>query len=137
MAVTITEYDQFKNMALNGLDWDTSVLKIALFTGSHVPDLANTALAELLNECVGTGYVAGGEEVPNRSIASGIVSCDQATWAALTVNVRHVVLYVEGVLGGITNPVLLDYDLGSELALVDVPWSFGWVNSQLYQLTAA
>ena len=55
MAVTITEYDQFKDILLNGLDWDTDVLKIALFTGSHTPAITDTSYDDLTNECTGTG----------------------------------------------------------------------------------
>jgi len=135
MAVTTTEYDQFKDIVLNGVDWDSTPLKIALFTDSHVPNNADTTFGSLSNESSGSGYTAGGETIPNRGISGGVVTGDPVTWSSLTIGVRYVVLYADATIGGVNKPVLLRYDLGSELTLNAVPWSFSWENNKIYKLT--
>lgn len=135
MAVTITEYDQFKDMALQGLDWDTDELKIALFTDTHTPATTATSFDDLTNECAGTGYTAGGSVLGNRAITAGAVTTDPVSWAEITVNVRYVMLYSTVTLGGVANPLLLIYDLGSELTLNAIPWAFSWAANTLYELT--
>ena len=135
MAVIITEYTQFKDIALNNLDWDSTDLKLSLFTNSHTPNNADTTFASLANESSGTGYTAGGESLTSKAILSGVVTCDPVTWASLDILVRYAILYANGTIGGIASPVLLRYDLGSELTLSSVPWSFSWVNNEIYKLT--
>lgn len=135
MAVTVTEYDQLNDIILNGLDWDTDQLKAALFTGTHTPDSTETSYDNLLNECTGTNYTAGGEIVPTVAISGGIVTADPVSWTDVTITVRYVVLYTTVTINTIANPVLLIYDLGSEIVLSEVPWSFSWASNQILQLS--
>jgi hypothetical protein len=135
MAVTVTKFDHYEDMVLGGLDWDTDTLMLALFTSSFTPDTAETSFGNLTNECTGTGYTAGGEAVTNVAKESGVVTADPVSWAEITVSARYAVLYTTATIDGITNPVLLVYDFGSELTLSAIPWSFSWASNILYQLT--
>lgn len=137
MAVTTQEFNHFKDVCLDDLDWNTTELKIALIEDSYAVDLTDTLITELTtsHECSGTGYTAGGKVLAGLTITNGQVTVNPATWTGLTANVRYVALYANGTVHGLTNPLLLLYDLGSTLNLAAVDWTFSWTSNILYELT--
>jgi len=137
MAVTTQEFNHFKDVCLDDLDWNTTELKIALIEDTYVPDLADTLITDLTtsHECSGTGYAAGGKTLAGLTITNGQVTVNPATWTGLTSNVRYVALYANGTVHGLSSPVLLLYDLGSTLNLAGVDWTFSWTSNILYELT--
>jgi len=135
MPVTTQEYNHFKDVCLDDLDWNTTPLKIALLLDAHTPNLADTVLADVIaDECSGTGYVSGGATLDGLTITNGQVTVNPETFTALSVSVRYVVLYASGTVHGLTNPLLLIYDLGSVVTLSAVDWTFSWTGNVLYEL---
>ena len=137
MAVTTQEFNHFKDVCLDDLDWNTTELKIALIEDTYAVDLTDTLITELTtsHECSGVGYTAGGKVLAGLTITNGQITVNPATWTGLTSNVRYVVLYANGTVHGLSSPVLLLYDLGSTLNLAAVDWTFSWTSNILYELT--
>ncbi len=137
MAVTTQEFNHFKDVCLDDLDWNTTELKIALIEDTYAVDLTDTLITELTtsHECSGAGYTPGGKVLAGLTITNGQITVNPATWTGLTSNVRYVALYANGTVHGLASPVLLLYDLGSTLNLADVDWTFSWTSNILYELT--
>jgi hypothetical protein len=136
MTVTTNEYTHFKDVCLDDLDWNTTPLKIALVEDSYTLSLAHTLASDVLisHECSGAGYTAGGNTLAGLTITNGQVAVNPSAWTGLTVNVRYVLLYASGTIHGLTNPVLLLFDLGSILNLSAVDWTFSWTSNVIYEL---
>ena len=95
-------YNSFKAKIGDGsIDWDTSVIKVALVTSSYVPDAdTHTIFAtHVTNEVVGTGYTAGGATLttiaPTVDIVNDVAKydADDVTWPSSTITARGAVVY--------------------------------------------
>lgn len=92
--------------------------RIALFTNAANLDATTTAYTTS-GEVVGTGYVAGGNNLTNVApVASGttaIVDFADTTWATATITARGALIYnsTPGI-GGLTNPSCVVLDFGSD-----------------------
>lgn len=106
-------------------------IKMLLTTSTYVPDTTNTGntvLANITNELAnGNGYTTGGVALSTPTVAAFSTtgfkfSTGNASWTASGVGIpawRNAVVYVEGVLWGVTSP-LLGYFLGDS-APADIP----------------
>lgn len=102
MAVSANLYGNFLLKALNKeIDWDTDVIKLMLCTALTIDQDGDIYLADVVRtEASGTGYVAGGQALANKSInytgATNVIKldADDVIWANSTIpNVTHAILY--------------------------------------------
>jgi hypothetical protein len=106
----------FKQNLLSGLEnfatGTTQVYKIALYTADAELNAA-TLEYTILNEVVGTGYVAGGEIlipiVPASSGSTAYVSFNNAVWLASSFLCRGALIY-----NSTTNAAVAVLDFGSD-----------------------
>lgn len=130
MATIVEEFNQAKQIIRKyGLDGRT--LKLALVSGIYVFDATDVAWAEIsANEISGTGYVAGGATVAGVTVsAAGVIDATDVAWAGATITFRRAILYVSGVLGALTNPVLLSYlydNTPADVAVVGTTFTHIW-----------
>lgn len=77
-------------------DFDTDVLKIALYTSSATLDATTTAYSAT-NEVTGTGYSAGGNTLAGAVIATSgttaYVDFNDSTWVSSTITARGALIY--------------------------------------------
>ncbi len=102
MAVSAQPYGTFlTDLGTGAHNLNTDTDKVALLTPSYVPDLDNhDTLSDVnANELTGTGYTAGGVELPGRALNyapmnnSATLTADPVSWDSLTGTVRYAVVY--------------------------------------------
>lgn len=94
-------FNAFKKNIMNGsIDLDTDTIKIALVTSAYTPDQdADEDMADIDNEVVGAGYVAGGATLANKVVSAdntdneGVFDADDASWANSTITARGALIY--------------------------------------------
>lgn len=123
MAITVERYSQLGKMIVHGAA--TGTLKMMLVDDTYVFSATHTALADVsAAEITGIGYTAGGNILANILIASDAVGfaidSDDVTWVNLTATFRRAIIYYEGTLDLVTNPVLISYLLDNTPADITV-----------------
>ena len=101
MAITAFLYNQSKLRPFNGNgdDWDeASALKVALFTDTYTPALADTLYSSLSGEvATGNGYTTGGEVLAGTSFAGTttvVFDASDTTWTfSASKTMRYAVIY--------------------------------------------
>lgn len=93
-------YSKFPQYVSNKqIDFDTDVIKVALFTSSFTPNQdSDTLYSGLSNEVAnGNGYTTGGATLANASISqsSNVVTLDgdDVVWSSSTITARYGVIY--------------------------------------------
>ena len=138
MAVTIYPYSEFaKSLAEKQIDFDTDVIKVALFTNSHTPNQdADTLYSGLTNEVAnGNGYTTGGATLASASITktANVTKLDgeNVTWSSSTITARYAVIYDSG------NSELIAYvDFGEDFSSSNSDFTITWNASGIVTLTA-
>lgn len=107
MAVTATKYTHAHKILANQGDWNSNTIKLALVTSSYTFSAAHTLWADAsANEvATGNGYTTGGATMTCTASDTGLDSVD-VTWTSLTKTFRGAVMYIEGTIETLTNPVL-------------------------------
>ncbi len=103
MAITAKPYAAFFTTLLGAQTSPANdPMNVALLAPSYTPNIALHADYGAVsgNEITGTGYTAGGKELPNWAMGSydgtlqGVtLTADNLTWATLTATVRYAVYY--------------------------------------------
>jgi hypothetical protein len=111
MAVTATKYTHAHKILTNQGDWNSNTVKFALVTSSYTFSAAHTVWADASSYEVasGSGYTTGGATV-TCTASNTALGASNTTFTALTKTFRGAVLYIEGTIEGLTNP-LLEYIL--------------------------
>lgn len=106
-------------MAQGGLALATDTIKVLLVTDSYVPNVdTHLYLTAITNEVVGTGYVAGGKTLANKTVAVDLVNdraafdADDVTWATSSIVARGAVIYKDTGTPA-TSPVITYLDFGA------------------------
>lgn len=94
-------YNSFKRDIMNGsIDLDTDTIKLMLVTSTYVPNQdTHTKRSDITNEVTGTGYVAGGFALVNKSVTqnnttdAGVFTADAINIPNATITARGCVLY--------------------------------------------
>ena len=95
-------YNSFKKAIGDGtIDWDTTVIKVALVTSAYTPDIdADTDFStHITNEVTGDGYTAGGATLANPTVTVDTTNDwaeydgDPITWSTSTITARGAVVY--------------------------------------------
>ena len=116
-------YNSFKRDIANGsIDLDTDTIKLMLVTSTYVPNQdTHTKRSDITNEVTGTGYVAGGFALVNKSVTqnnttdAGVFTADAINIPNATITARGCVLYKSR--GGVESAdELIAYgDFGSDI----------------------
>lgn len=116
MAATLSFYNQFYAMQWCGLDFDSETIKVMLLDSTYTFDATDADTSDVLGAGTspevpnGDGYTTGGETVGNTEVvATGTSTAlmgDDVTWTELTATFRYAVYYIDGEVGGVTDPVL-------------------------------
>ena len=117
MASSITPYTHFWNMvATNGLDLDTSQIRIRLVTSGYTFSAAHTQWDNGANNgtdpsynevTTGSGYTTGGIQLINPVVTATNIDYDDVTWTALTQTFRADLAVAVGTFGGVVDLSLL------------------------------
>lgn len=139
MAVTAKLYGlTYATLADAQIDWAADTIKCALLDSGYAPnqdthDFFDDVSAE---EVAGSGYVAGGVTLANRSVAYDAgtnevrLLADDAQWDPSTITARFAVIYKD-TGNPATSPLISYVDFGqdriSEGALFEIAWASGVV----------
>lgn len=96
-------YNSFKRDIMNGsIDLDTDTIKVALVTSTYTVDQdLHVDFGDITNEVVGTGYVARGDALANKTVTvdnvdnEGVFDADDTTWASSTITARGAIIYLD------------------------------------------
>ena len=118
MASELSFYDTFLELQWAGLNLSGADIRVALltdaytFAATHADYAAVLASGTGIELATGDGYTAGGALIPDISVdvtgdpKATVLSGGNVTWSALTATFRYALYYIDGVQGGITDPVL-------------------------------
>jgi hypothetical protein len=117
MASELSFYDVFYALQWSGLDLGSETVKVILVKSDYTFDAQHETYAEvlasgtLLEVANGSGYATGGETIGSAAVTveTGpltVFSGDDVTWTALTATFRYAIYYIDGTVGGYTDPVL-------------------------------
>ena len=115
------KYNFGKGELINGgIDLDTDTIKVALVTSAYTPDIdLHDDFADITNEVVGTGYVAGGQALATKSVTVddtndlAYFDADDVTWSSSTITARGAVLYKDTGTPA-TSTLIAYFDFGSD-----------------------
>lgn len=107
MAVTFTKYTHTHKILTNQGDWNSNTIKLALVTSSYIFSATHTQWSDASTYEVsnGNGYTTGGATMTCSS-DNIMLDATDVTFTALTKTFRGAVMYIEGTIETITNPVL-------------------------------
>lgn len=124
-------YNSFKKAIGDGtIDWETTVLKVALVTSVYTPDIdAHTDFTtHVTNEVAdGNGYSSGGEILTTPVVTADLVndwaeySGDNITWGTSTITARGAVVYAS--VGG---DLVCYVDFGTDKSSSNGDFTINW-----------
>ncbi|MEI7635870.1 MAG: hypothetical protein WCJ37_01080 [Syntrophus sp. (in: bacteria)] len=122
MASELTFYSKAKQFMLDGtLDLDANTIKLMLVTSVYTFDVAHEVLADvkaspdpevLAVASPDNGYTAGGETLVSAAVthtdapSQAKFDAEDVTWTSLTATFRYGILYAEGTLNGVVDPLI-------------------------------
>lgn len=121
------------------IDFNSDTIKVMLTTSSYVPNQDSHQYKDVsvTNECVGSGYTAGGATMtgPAMSYDAGSntvkFSGGNVAWPGNTVSARRAVIYDD--TPGSNKPLLAYIDFGED----KIPLSITWSPSGVFSATVA
>ena len=116
----------YLNLHLGNIDLANHDIKVMLSDSSITPDQANAEIpADVVNEVVGTGYVAGGKSLANKLLfTSGdtvVFDADDVLWATSTITARHAHIY-DATANLLIGFISADADVSSTSGDFTIPW---------------
>lgn len=108
MATTFTKYTHTHRRFMDGtFDWDTDTFKLALVTSGYTFSPAHTVWADAsANEvATGDGYTTGGATLTT-SITNSMLDADDVVFSSLDKTFRGAVIYKEGTVNTLVNPLV-------------------------------
>lgn len=144
MSSTTTVYDALRKYLMDGtLDLDNNTIKVALVASGYTFSAAHTVWANVsANEvAAGSGYTTGGIALAGKAVTFtgpvGKFAADSPIWTGLSKTFRYAVIYAEGTLNGVVNPliacVLLD-DTPADVVVVAVDYVLQWSGAGILSL---
>lgn len=145
MAVSGKMYGSAISKAFNKeVDWDTDTIKVALVSSAYVPNQDTHDYFDDVsaNEVTGTGYVAGGVTLANKTNTydgatnTNKLDANDITWASSTITARYAIIYVA--TGVSTTSTLLGYvDFGQDESSTDGNFTVVWNASGIFNTVVA
>lgn len=107
MSVTMTRYTHSHKILTNQGDWNSNTIKLALVLNTYTFDESHTQWSDVSTHEVtsGSGYTTGGATMTCSS-TNTMLDADDFTFTNLTKTFRSAVMYIEGTVESITNPLL-------------------------------
>jgi hypothetical protein len=138
MAVTFTKYTHTHKILTNQGDWNSNTIKLALVLDTYVFSAGHTVWADASSYEVatGNGYTTGGATV-TCTASNTALSSSNVTWTTLTKTFRGAVLYINGTIESLTNPVLayiLFNDTPEDTVVTGVDFPVIWNASGVFTL---
>lgn len=115
-------FNSFKRDIMNGsIDLDTDTIKVMLVTSSYTPNQdTHTKRSDITDEVAGTGYVAGGAALANKTVTvdntdnEGVFDADDLSWSTATITARGAVLYKSRGGAASADELLCYFDFGAD-----------------------
>lgn len=141
MADVIAKYDIFwPNLWSGKYLWETEVWRVAFLADTYPPDLAgDTTFADVAAHQI-TGainYPVGGPAIQNKTVDKAKADGDNITLAQLTATFRYIVLYQDGTVGGVVQPLGGYYEpvAGSNVVIQSSDYLIEWPTAGIFVLT--
>ena len=136
------KYNAGKVALINGgIDLDTDTIKLALVTSSYTPDIdLHEDFADITNEVVGTGYVAGGQALTTKSVVVDNTNdlakfdADDVTWGTSTITARAGILYKDTGTPA-TSTLIAYFDFVSDKSSSAGDFTVSWDSNGILTLT--
>lgn len=142
MAATSLVYNgAVTSFANKEIDWGTDTIKCMLVTSGYtVSQTTHRYVSDVSNEIVGTGYIAGGKALTNKTEAFvGQVKrfdADDVVWTNSTITARGAVVYVD--TGNSSTSALICFvDFGRDVDTVEGDFTVAWDPTGLFTATVA
>ncbi len=145
MAVTAYVYGNFMKNVLSGkvVDWINHPIKVMLCASTYVPDQDNhQTKADVTGEVTGTGYIAGGAALANKTITydaatnATILDADDVVWPNATITARYAVIYDDNGATDVDKLLLGYVDFGQDVSCTNGDFKITWDASGIFRLTA-
>ncbi len=144
MAVTAFWYvHALENLVsrLKNIDWDTNAINVMLTTVTYVPNQdTHEDKADITNEVVGAGYVAGGETLGSKTLATvlNVLDIDAADtqWTSATFTARIAVMYDDSGAADGDKALLLWVDFGQDESVTNGTFTIQWAGGGIATITA-
>jgi hypothetical protein len=123
-----------KELLMEGsFDLVNDTIKVMLLTDTHTTDIdAHEYIDDVsANEVSGTGYVAGGATLANKTVTKdntddeGVFDADDVTWSTSTITARYAVVYKDTGTPA-TSPILNIIDFGSNQVSTAGDFTIQW-----------
>lgn len=135
MAVTITEYNSYKDDLLQGnIDVTNDTLKVALVTSSYTFSASHEFFDDITNEITGTGYTAGGATVTSPTVSSGVFDAANVEWSSATFTAAGAVLYKSTGTAS-TSPLIAFIDFDGDQSPASQTFRINWNASGIISIT--
>ena len=136
-------YNRCKQGLLQG-DFDLSngadTIKVALVTNAYTPDVdGHEDHADITNEVVGAGYVAGGAALANQAVTKddlddeGVFDANNVTWAGATFTARRAIIYKDTGVPG-TSLLIAVIDFGADKTATAGDFTITWATEGIINL---
>lgn len=128
-------YERNKANLMNGVvDYEADTIKVMLMDSNHSFTATDNVIGDVdTNEVSGTGYVAGGEALGNKSVTQAATTkfdADDNVWTTVTVTTSHAVIYDVTA----TSNLMISLDFGGSQVLVGVDFTIAWNASGIITL---
>jgi hypothetical protein len=139
-------YGKFIQKSFNKeVDWDSDTIKVALVTSGYAPDQDVHDYWDDVEsfEASGTGYVAGGETLTNKTSTydapTNVITldADDVTWSNSTITARYAVVYDASGGSSATNPLIGYVDFGSNQSSSNGNFTITWDATGIVRVTVA
>lgn len=108
MATDVFKYTHLHKLLCCGASWTSNEVKLALVTSSYTFDESNTLWSQVsTNEvATGSGYTTGGIIITGKTANNTLLDADDVVFTALTKTFRGGVLYFNGTIDTLVNPLI-------------------------------
>lgn len=135
-------YSAFKKKIADGtLDLDLATAgayKVMLVTSSYTPSAAHDFRDDITNEVSGTGYTAGGTNLPNPAVnivsTSAYWDADDVSWATATITARGAVIYRARGGASSADELCCYIDFGSDKTSTGGTFAITWAANGIIQI---
>lgn len=141
MAEVIQKYDAFwLHMAAAKLNWEGEVYRAMFMADTYTPSVSlDSVLADISTHQItgATGYPVGGPPLLNKATTATMLDADNITLTQLTATFRYVVIYQDGTVGGVVQPLLGYYEptAGSNVIITASDYLIEWPTAGVFTLS--
>jgi len=141
VADVVQKYDAFwLHMAAGKLIWDNEIYRAAFLADTYTPNVSlDSTWSDISTHQItgATGYPVGGPALTNKVISATMLDADNILLPLLTATFRYIVLYQDGTVGGVVQPLLGYYEpvSGSNVTIQSSDYLIEWPTSGVFPLS--